>query len=112
VVTDNLALLGLDTLAGGTPVCMYRQRPPGPPRVRYEPAGGAIILCCTGWTACSQPSGLGHVLYCFRSYDPAISLTPVPEGPAPEAGAAAREGVQEAVEIMAARFECNMEPEL
>jgi hypothetical protein len=32
---------GLYTLAGGTPVCMYRQRPPGPPRVKDEPAGGA-----------------------------------------------------------------------
>jgi hypothetical protein len=29
-ITDNLAPLGLDTLAGGTPVCMYRQTPLGP----------------------------------------------------------------------------------
>jgi hypothetical protein len=53
-VTDNLAPIGLDTLVGGTPVCMYRQRPPGPPRMRNEPAGGAISLCCAGWTACSD----------------------------------------------------------
>jgi hypothetical protein len=35
-------------------VCMYRQRPPGPPRVRNEPAGGAISLRCARWTACSD----------------------------------------------------------
>jgi hypothetical protein len=46
-----------------------------------------------------------QVLSCFRSHDPAIPLTPVPEGPAPEAEAAAREGVQEAAETVAARFE-------
>jgi hypothetical protein len=49
-----------------------------------------------------------HVLTCFRSHDPAISLTPVLEDPAPEAEAVAREGVQEAVEIMAACFVRNM----
>jgi hypothetical protein len=46
-----------------------------------------------------------HVLTCFRSHDPTISLTPVLEGPVLEAEAAAREGVQEVVEIVAARFE-------
>jgi hypothetical protein len=55
---------------------------------------------------------IDHVLTCFRSHNPAISLTPVPEGPAPEAEAAAREGVQEAVEIVAARFERNVELDL
>jgi hypothetical protein len=53
-----------------------------------------------------------HVLTCFRSHDPAISLTPVLEGPVPEAEAAAREGIQEVVEIMASRFENNVEPDL
>jgi hypothetical protein len=53
-----------------------------------------------------------HVLTCFQSHDPAISLTPVPEGPAPEAEAASREGVQEAVEIVAAHLERNVEPDL
>jgi predicted nucleic acid-binding Zn-ribbon protein len=53
-----------------------------------------------------------HVLTCFRSHDPTISLTPILEGPAPEVEAVTREGVQEAVEIMAARFERNMEPDL
>jgi hypothetical protein len=53
-----------------------------------------------------------HVLSCFRSHNPAISLTPVPEGPAPEAEAAAREGVQEAVEIVAPRFKRNVELDL
>jgi hypothetical protein len=45
---------GLDTLAGGTPICMYRQRPPGPPRERDEPVGGARSQHRAGWTACSR----------------------------------------------------------
>jgi hypothetical protein len=47
-----------------------------------------------------------YVLTCFRSHDPTIPLTPVLVGPVPETMATAREGVQEAVEIVAARFEC------
>jgi hypothetical protein len=50
---------GLDTLAGGTPVRMYRQRLPGPPRVRIEPAGGAISQRCAGWTTCSRRERAG-----------------------------------------------------
>jgi hypothetical protein len=46
-----------------------------------------------------------YVLTYFWSHDPAIPLTPVLVGPVPEAVAAAREGVQETVEIVAARFE-------
>jgi hypothetical protein len=46
-----------------------------------------------------------YILTCFRSHDPAISLTPVLEGPVPEEEAAAWEGVQETVEIVAAHFE-------
>jgi hypothetical protein len=53
-----------------------------------------------------------HVLTCFRSHDPAISLTLVLEGPVLEAEAAAQEGVQEVVEIVASRFERNVEPDL
>jgi hypothetical protein len=53
-----------------------------------------------------------HVLTCFRSHDPTISLTPVQEGPVPEAEATAREGVQEAVEIVASHFKRNMELDL
>jgi hypothetical protein len=53
-----------------------------------------------------------YVLTCFRSLDPAIPLTPVLVGPVPEAVAAAREGVQEAVEIVAARFERFTGPDL
>jgi chromosome segregation ATPase len=53
-----------------------------------------------------------HILTYFQSHDPAISLTPVLEGPVPEAEAAAREGVQEPVEIVASRFERNVEPDL
>jgi hypothetical protein len=53
-----------------------------------------------------------YVLTYFRSHDPAISLTPVLVGPVPEVEAAAREGVQEAVEIVAARFEHFIGPDL
>jgi hypothetical protein len=55
---------------------------------------------------------VGYVLTCFRSDDPAISLNPVLVGPVPEAEAAAREGVQEAVEIVATRFERFTGPDL
>jgi hypothetical protein len=53
-----------------------------------------------------------HVLTCFWSHDPTISLTPVLMGPVLEAEATAREGIQEAVEIVASRFECNVELDL
>jgi hypothetical protein len=53
-----------------------------------------------------------HVLTCFWSHDPAISLTPVLTGLVPEVEAAAREGIQEVVEIVASRFERNVEPDL
>jgi hypothetical protein len=53
-----------------------------------------------------------HVLTCFQSHDPALSLTLVLEGPVPEVEAVAREGVQEAVEIVASRFEHNVELDL
>jgi hypothetical protein len=53
-----------------------------------------------------------YVLPCFRSHDPAISLIPVLVGPIPEVEAAVREGVQEAVEIVAAHFERFIGPEL
>jgi hypothetical protein len=53
-----------------------------------------------------------YVLTCFRSHNPAISLTPDLEGLIPEAEAAAWEGVQEAVKIVAARFERSTGPDL
>jgi hypothetical protein len=53
-----------------------------------------------------------YVLTYFRSHDPAIPLTPVLVGPIPEMVAAAREGVQEAVEIVAARIEHFIGPDL
>jgi hypothetical protein len=53
-----------------------------------------------------------YVLTCFRSHDPAIPLTPVLLGPVPEAVAAAREEVQEAVRIVAACFERFTGPDL
>jgi hypothetical protein len=45
------------------------------------------------------------VLTCFRSHDPAISLAPVIDGPVAATEDATRESVQDAVEIVAARFQ-------
>ena len=46
-----------------------------------------------------------YVLTCFRSHDPAISLAPVIDGPVATTEDAARESVQDALEIVAARFQ-------
>jgi hypothetical protein len=46
-----------------------------------------------------------YVLTCFRSHDPAISLEPVIAGPVAATEDAAREGVQDAVELVAERFQ-------
>ena len=46
-----------------------------------------------------------HVLTCFRSHNPAISLAPVVKGPVAEAEDSARESVQEVVDIVAAHFQ-------
>ena len=46
VVKDNYKGPCLDTARGGTPFLGYRQWPPGPPRERYEPTGGATTVMC------------------------------------------------------------------
>jgi hypothetical protein len=46
-----------------------------------------------------------YVLTCFRSHDPAISLAPMIDGPVAATEDAARESVQDAVEMVAARFQ-------
>jgi hypothetical protein len=46
-----------------------------------------------------------YILTCFRSHDPAISLEPVIAGPVADTEDAAREGVQDAVELVAERFQ-------
>jgi hypothetical protein len=46
-----------------------------------------------------------YVLTCFRSHEPAISLAPVIDGPLAATEDAARESVQDAVEMVAARFQ-------
>ena len=46
-----------------------------------------------------------YILTCFRSHDPAISLEPVITGPVADTEDAAREGVQDAVELVAERFQ-------
>jgi hypothetical protein len=46
-----------------------------------------------------------YILTCFWSHDPAISLEPVIAGPVAATEDAAREGVQDAVELVAVRFQ-------
>jgi hypothetical protein len=46
-----------------------------------------------------------YVLTCFRSHDPAISLAPVIAGPVAATEDAARESIQDAVELVAKRFQ-------
>jgi hypothetical protein len=46
-----------------------------------------------------------YVLTCFWSHDPAISLAPVIAGPVAATEDAARESIQDAVELVAERFQ-------
>jgi hypothetical protein len=46
-----------------------------------------------------------YVLTCFQSHDPTISLASVIAGPVAATEDAAREGVQDAVELVAERFQ-------
>jgi hypothetical protein len=48
-----------------------------------------------------------YVLTCFRSHDPAISLEPVITGPVATIENATRESVQDIVELVAERFQCD-----
>jgi hypothetical protein len=50
-------------------------------------------------------SVIEYVLTCFRSHDPAISLEPVITGPLADTEDAAREGVHDAVDAVAERFQ-------
>jgi len=45
-----------------------------------------------------------HILTCLRSHDPAISLTPVVDGPVAETEAVARDSVREVVDFIATYF--------
>jgi hypothetical protein len=50
-----------------------------------------------------------HMLMCFRSYDPSISLEPAVQGPVEGSAEAARGGVEDAARAAAKQFE--REPE-
>jgi hypothetical protein len=50
-----------------------------------------------------------HVLMCFQSHDPGISLEPVVYGPVEGSGEAARDGVEEAAQAVAEWFEREFE---
>jgi hypothetical protein len=52
-----------------------------------------------------------HVLMCFRSHDPSISLEPVVQGPVEGSAEAARDDVEDAPRAVAERFEREPEPE-
>jgi hypothetical protein len=52
-----------------------------------------------------------HVLMCFRSRDPSISLEPVVQGPIEGSEEAARDGVEDATRTVEERFEHEPEPE-
>jgi hypothetical protein len=49
-----------------------------------------------------------YVLTCFRSHDPTISLEPVIAGPVADTEDAAREAVQDTVEVVAERFQRDL----
>jgi hypothetical protein len=51
------------------------------------------------------PAVIEYVLTCFRSHDLAISLEPVIAGPVAATEDAARESVQDVVELVAERFQ-------
>jgi hypothetical protein len=50
---------------------------------------------------------VNYVLMCFRSHDPAMFLAPVLEGTMAATEDAARESIQDAVETVVARFQCD-----
>ena len=50
-------------------------------------------------------SAIEYVLTCFRSHDPAVSLGPVIAGPVADTEDAAREGIQDVVDVVAGRFQ-------
>jgi uncharacterized protein (DUF3084 family) len=52
---------------------------------------------------------VGHVLMCFRSRDPSISLEPAVQGPIEVSTEAARDGVEDASHAVAEWFECDPE---
>jgi hypothetical protein len=50
-----------------------------------------------------------HVLMCFWSHDPTISLEPAVQGPVEGSAEAARDDVADAARAVAERFECELE---
>jgi hypothetical protein len=50
-----------------------------------------------------------HVLMCFRSHDPCISLEPVVQGPIKGFAEVARDSIEEAARAIAERFERECE---
>jgi hypothetical protein len=76
---------------------LHRRSPPTPGPDSWCPPGGR------GRQA--LPGVIEYVLTCFRSHNPAMSLEPVIAGLVATTEDAARESVQDAVELVAERFQ-------
>jgi hypothetical protein len=50
-----------------------------------------------------------HMLMCFLSHDPSISLEPAVQGPVEEFAEVTRDDVEDAAHVVAERFECEPE---
>jgi hypothetical protein len=64
---------------------------------RLEAEGGRLCRAVTE-----------YILTCFWSHDPAISLEPVIAGPVADTEDAARQGVQDTMEVVAERFQRDL----
>jgi hypothetical protein len=76
---------------------LRRRLPPTPGQIlgaRLEAEGSRLCLAV-----------IDYILTCFRSHDPAISLEPLIAGPVAATEDPTREGVQDAVELVAKRFQ-------
>jgi hypothetical protein len=70
-------------------------------RLRHVEAAIFDLLETEGRTVTREMAE--YILTCFRSHDPACSLTPVLVGPVRAKAAATQEGVQEAADMVATR---------
>jgi hypothetical protein len=82
---------------------LYPRAPPLQPKARDSHARSAHVVGEEpgGRGQQALPGGVEYVLTCFWSHDPAISLAPVITGPVAATEDAARESVQDAVELVA-----------
>jgi hypothetical protein len=67
----------------------------------------AVVSCLEAEGRTLAQAVAEHMLVCFRSRDPSISLEPVVQGPTEEPVEAARVSVEDATRVVAERFECE-----